>query len=218
MHVLFRRLAVAVSAVALIVPTAAQAQITVHTTLASWLAAVSAPGLDTYDDLEIAEGFYDTPLLRTAGAYSYSLSSPNGFVPVGTVPDTWISQFFFQDGLTFNGFSSGVRGIGGNFFPTLETGAVTTGQLQVTLTSGAFTNTQTLTNTTPSSFLGFTSTVALTSLTVQVVNPVANVGPFSTVNNLRLGAATTVIPEPSTYALLATGLTVMGFVARRRRA
>ncbi|MCU0633565.1 MAG: PEP-CTERM sorting domain-containing protein [Gemmatimonadaceae bacterium] len=198
-------------------PAALQAQITVHTTLASWLAAVTAPGVDTYDDLDVDEGFYDTPLARTAGVHGYELSSPNGFVPVGVEPDVWMSQFFYLDGLTFSAFSSGVRGIGGNFFPTLENGSVSTGNLQVTLTSGAFTSTQTLTNPTASTFLGFTSTVALTSLTVSVVQPSQTTGPFATVNNLRLGAAQTVIPEPSTYALLATGLVAHGMISRRRR-
>jgi hypothetical protein len=97
-------------------------------------------------------------------------------------------------------------------------GAPTGGQIQITLTSGSFTSTQTLTNSTSTTFLGFTSVDAISSMTVAVVSPNGVTGPFATVNDLRLGAApTSVIPEPSTYALLATGMAGLLIMTRRRR-
>ena len=47
---------------------AAQASITVYTNQADFLSAVSAPGLDTFDDL--STGLYGDTLYRTAGAYN----------------------------------------------------------------------------------------------------------------------------------------------------
>jgi hypothetical protein len=83
--------------------------------------------------------------------------------------------------------------------------------------SGTFTSVQTLTNASTTSFLGFTSVGAINSVTVQALRP-NNEQNFVAVNNFRLGAApTVVIPEPSTYALLATGLVVCVAVQRRRR-
>jgi len=211
----------AVAAVAtMLAPTIGQAQITTFTSLAAWTSAVTLPGVDSYDDLEIDEGFYDSPLSRTAGTHSYELTAEFGFVPVGTAPDTWMSNFFVEDAMTFGGFSSGVRAIGGNFFNTLENGAVTSGgQLRLTLVSGSLSTSVVLENLTSTSFFGFTSVGAITSLTVGIVDPVAFVSPFATVNDLRLGGApASSVPEPTGYALLATGAAGLLASVRRRRA
>jgi hypothetical protein len=70
------------------------AQITVHTTFASWLAAVTGAGLDTFDDLDPDDGFLDTPAPRTAGAFSYVASAPEGMFPSGTPADPFLVSSF----------------------------------------------------------------------------------------------------------------------------
>jgi hypothetical protein len=224
MHRVSRCLAAVLAASALVVPSVAKAQISVFNTLSGWQGAVAAPGLDTFNDLDIGEGFYATPLLRSAGAYSYRASAIEGFVPAGVnvgpppLSDTWLSNFFIDDVIVFDNFSPTVRGIGAEFFLSNEAGLFqSAGQLRITVVSGAFTSVQTLTNPTTATFTGFTSVGAISSVTVEALGAQATRG-FSTVNNFRLGATpTVVIPEPSTYALLATGLAALAAVLRRRR-
>jgi hypothetical protein len=224
MHALSRCLAAVLAASALVAPSAVKAQITVFNSLSSWQGAVVAPGLDTFNDLDIGEGFYETPLARSAGAYSYRASAVEGFVPAGVnvgpppLSDTWLSNFFIDDAMVFDNFSPTVRGIGAEFFLSNDAGLFqSAGQVRITVVSGAFTSVQTLTNPTTTTFTGFTSVGAINSVTVQAIGPQATRG-FATVNNFRLGAApTVVIPEPSTYALLATGLVTLAALSRRRR-
>jgi hypothetical protein len=212
------RLAVTITA-AVALPAVAHAQITVFNSLTAWNTVVSMPGLDTFNDLEPGEGFYASPLTRTAGAYVYDVSSPEGFYPSGTVIDPSISNFFVEDALTFSNFSPTARAIGGNFYLGDEFGGfVGSGQVQITVTTAAGSNTQTLTNATQTTFLGFTSASApITSVTVKAVRPTNTEQIFAITNNFRVAdMPSTTIPEPSTY-LLATGFAGVLLMARRRR-
>jgi hypothetical protein len=197
------------------------AQITVHTTFASWLAAVSGDGLDTFDDLDPTDGFTDSPAARTAGAFSYTASSPSGLFPSGTAPDAWLSNFFVEDAITFDEFSPNAFGVAGQFFLTGEDGQLgVQGDLTLTVTSGAFSTTETIVNAFGPLFLGFTSVDAITSLEVQAVGASPQNGIFATVNNFRVGAApiSTTVPEPASMALLVAGVGGLVGVARRRGA
>jgi hypothetical protein len=197
-------------------PASARAQFTVYTSLDAWLAAVSAPGLDTFDDL--GAGSFPSPTTRTAGSYSYRAGTSGGdFFMIGTQSDRWLSTDNSAD-LVFDDFSPTVRGVGGFFFPTNYDGDVIDGSLVLTAVGAGGTTTVTLTNTGATSFWGVVSSGAITSLTVAPV--IAGDGVWSTVNDLRLGAAVApvnVVPEPSTYALFATGVAGVGLIARRRR-
>jgi hypothetical protein len=207
-------------AAALLSVTAAHATITIYTTQASYLAAISAPGVDTYEDLTPNAGTAG-PLNRTAGAYSYTATvgpSSSTFFPAGLSPDVYLSSNNRTDTITFGGFSVGVRGVGGNFFGTNDAGLFSTvSAITVTATDGSGTVTQTLTDPAATSFLGFVSTAALTSVTTFVgVAGTGTVGVWPTVNNLTLGAIAAV-PETQTLAMMLGGLAMLGMTMRRSK-
>lgn len=199
----------------LLSPSAARADITVYTSQTAFLAAVSAPGVDTFDDLAIVP--YASPLSRSAGSYSYTASTVLSpfFYGAGTAGDAWLSSNANQDTVTFSGFSSKVHAVGGEFFGSnifgdFAPGATVT--LAATDTDG--TVTQTLQNATTSSFLGFVSDGPLTSLTLMDDQ---QSGIWPTTNNLTLGAAAVpAVPEARTWAILLAGLGMVGLLARRR--
>jgi hypothetical protein len=196
----------------MLAPTIAHAQFTVYTNLADYLAAVSAPATDTYDDLALDE-FSEFPFTRTVSSYSYQVSAPLGTYVVGTEDDSWLSTNEETDILTLDNFSGGVAGIGGFFFATNFDGDVLPGtQLVLTVSNNGGTSVFDVTSAGPSDFRGFVSLNGnITSLSVAASES------FSTVNDLVLGGSTVVVPEPTAFALLVAGACGLALSARRRR-
>ncbi|MCU0636094.1 MAG: PEP-CTERM sorting domain-containing protein [Gemmatimonadaceae bacterium] len=217
----FTRLA-AVLAVAALLPTAATAQVSFFTSQANWTAALNggSAGVDTFNDLPGVG--VPSPLNRTAGSFSYVASvianggSPD-FFPAGTAGDRWLSTDFAGAGMRFASFTAGTNAIGGEIFGSDIGGAFQNGPISVAWATTAGSGSTTLTAPSSTSFWGLVTTGTLTSLTITGVDDDDDVI-WGTVNNLRLGQArpTTVIPEPSTYALVATGLVALVMVRRRR--
>jgi PEP-CTERM motif len=207
---------------ALLSTTAAQATTTVYTTQASFLAAISAVGVDTFNDLNPAATL-STPQNRTAGPYTYraSVGPVSNFFPGGTAGgDVWLSVNNLADTITFDNFAAGVRGVGGFFFGSNLAGQFdgTPATVNVSATDASGTVTQGLVNPLTTTFLGFVSNGALSNVKVFVGTAGTGVpGVWPTVNNLTLGAAVTVVPEPQTYALMLMGLAMLGVAARRSR-
>lgn len=207
------------AAALLIVAGASHATITVFTSQSAFLAAVSAPGVDTFDDLPLAS--VSSPLVRGAGSYGYTgtaidtSGTMSSFFNGGTTADVWLSTRTATDTITFSAFTGGVRAAGGNFFASDTNGLFTAGNLTLTATDASGTITQRITNATVTGFLGFVSNGPLTSITVAAVQPVVG-SVFPAVNNLTLATA---VPEVQTYAMMLAGLGLglMGYTARRRR-
>jgi PEP-CTERM motif len=207
---------------------ASQAAITVYTSLTAFNAATSLQGTDTYTGFSVTGGT-PSPITRNAGPYSYTAdATPLGTLyGGGTTANPFLSTNSATDTIRFNAFSSGVAGIGGNFFGSNIAGAYLLGDIRLTATDDSGSLTQTIVGATTTSFLGFVSTGTMTSLSVCAINAflgtcigaTPGAAPFvwPSADNLVLAKAVAAIPEPSTYAMLLAGLGAVGFVARRRR-
>jgi hypothetical protein len=202
-------------AVLLFTAAAAQADVTVYTDRAAFLAALSASGTDTFNDLTLSE--IGTPLNRTAGAYSYQASAGpvSDFWPAGSAADVWLATQVANDTITFASFSAGVRAFGGNFFGSDIAGVFTPGRTMVlTATDGTTARTVNLYDTTTATFLGFISSDPLASVTLHSDGLPGSVY-WATANDVAMGMVSQV-PEPGSYGMLLAGLGLVGFVARRR--
>ncbi len=202
--------------VALLTAGAANATITIYTTLASFNAAVSAPATDTFQNFSIT-GPTPSPVTRAIGAYSYqAAASTSTFFGAGTNADHWLSTNLATDTIIFSNFTGGVKGVGGLFFGSDIGGNFASANQIVTATDGSGTVTQTLISPTTSSFLGFVTTGAFTTVTVAAVQGNPDVF-WPTVNNLVLGAAgAPAVPEPATWTLLIAGFGLTGTAMRRK--
>jgi hypothetical protein len=198
------------------VPAAAHAQFTVYTSLASYLAAVGANGTDTYTGFLIT-GLTPSPITRAAGAYSYTATAAGGFWGAGTTANPWLATNAASDVTTFNTFTPTVRAIGGNFFASDHSGAFKIGNINITATNAGGTFTWLLTAPAVTDFFGVVSTSAISSFTMSSVTS-TNDRTWATADNLILAEArpSSVVPEPSTYLLMGTGLLSLAGIARRR--
>jgi hypothetical protein len=186
--------------------TGAQAAITVYTSESAFLSAVSAPGVDNFDDLTIWP--YGDIVYRTAGAYNYQAYSDTGIWGAGGPTDFWLSNNNRLNPIVFSNFSGGVSAFGGNFFASDIGGQfVPDGTLVLTAEDGG-SLTYTVTGATTASFLGFVSSSPLTSVTLS--NEGGDYWP--TANNVVLA-----VPEPATYGMMLAGVALLGVAARRRR-
>jgi uncharacterized repeat protein (TIGR01451 family) len=164
----------------------AQAAITVYTTEAAYLAAISAPGVDGYDGFSVV-GTTPSPMVRSAGIYGYTGTVANNFFGAGTAGDPWLSTNTATDPITFDAFTGGtVRAVGGYFFGSNVAGVFAAGDMLVVATDASGPTTEYIAAAATTSFRGFVSDSAITSLVVSAVQPDSGFL-WPTVEDLTLG-------------------------------
>jgi hypothetical protein len=198
----------------------AQAAITVYTDQASFLAAVTAPAVDSFDDLPQGIGLgMGVVLNRAAGTQSYSASAmargaADQFYNSGAGADTWLSTNEPDAVITLSGFTTNTRALGGFWFGTGADGGFVAGApltLVVSDANGA-TRTQNFSAPVTSFFLGFVSDAALSMVKLNSNDPLLA---WPSINNLVL-AQTAAVPEAGSGAFMLLGMMGIALYARRR--
>lgn len=200
----------------------ASAQTTIYTDRAAFEAALQ-PGsyLETFDGAGTT-GEVGSPQAFTGGAsnqfgYSVATADATSLFYAGdptdvTMTDIWLGAFESDTPLVFTISTPNVTAIGGYFFLTsiVNTFPVE-GTITISLNNGAAQIAGPLT--TETTFIGFTTTTPITSLTFTF-SPAVPTTAYTTLNDIIVGAA---IPEPSSMALAAGGLVFAGALYRLRK-
>jgi PEP-CTERM motif len=200
----------------------ANANITVYTSESAFMAALAnmsaVTGTDSFDDLTAGANLGSGPLVRAAGSLGYSAAvGPNSdvFFGAGNGGDNWLSTNSASDTVTFSGFAPGVFAAGANVFNSdLGGNFLRRGAITLSADDGSSTASQTVRFPRATTFIGFISDSALTSVSLTATSG-PNTTVWPTMNNLTLATA---VPEPETYALMLAGLAAVSFLARRRKA
>lgn len=130
--------------------------------------------------------------------------------------DEWLSANYFLDWIVIGGFSADVQGVGGNFFSTDVFGTPLVNQLVEVIASDALGSTSiTFDGSSANSFRGFVSTSGIQSLRMRSISPNA-LRTWPTLNDVVLGGAPSVAPEPNSLGFLALGLLGLVLTVRAR--
>jgi hypothetical protein len=199
----------------LVASSSSHAALTVFTSEPSFLAAVTAPGVDTFAGLPTTAET-SSPITRSAGPYPYSASSTTAFFGAGTPANPALSTNVDTDVITFFDIGGGANAIGGLFFGSDTPGSFVSATIVLTVTDSlGATLTQTLAAS-PTSFLGFVSNGTIATLVFGTATPGEFI--FPTVDDLTLAiAAVSAVPESETWSLLVAGLMALAYCGRRRR-
>jgi len=171
----------------------AQAGFTTYTDKAAFLAALSAPATDTFNDLPLA--MVASPLSRAAtiAPYSYTATATNGFFPGGAPADVWLRPSAATDEITITNIPTDVRGIGGYFFGTDNLGNLQSGgDLIVQANAGGGGLGVGVLGATTSSFMGFVSDGPIDSFAIRMSGSQTLPGTYwATANDLIFAVAST---------------------------
>ncbi len=176
---------------------------TTFTSSAAFLATLQ-PGAYT-ETFSVANPAFPAPtsIPYSSGGFSFTVAATGGVYTSGSLIGTNAPA----SALTIT-FGAGTTAVGGNFFLTDIFDDFVAAPVTLTLSDGT---TTTYTPTSEATYRGFTSDVAITSLTFAA--PAAN---YASLDNLTVGRVVPV-PEASTWAMMALGLVGMAAFARKRQ-
>ena len=161
--------------------------------------------LETFDSLP--KGNVVPPLAFSANGFSYTAApAAFNFFNVGPGTDVWLSTSTSNLSIIFNMTSGNVTAAGGYFFLTAFLGNVTTGTVTATINDGS---TSSILNPNSTSFIGFTPSSPILSLTVTPTVMPPNTNVFMTANDFIVGTAA--VPDTSGGALL-LGVGLLGLI------
>lgn len=179
----------------------------IYTTSASFLPNVAS---GAYTET-FSTDFNNTPNSRnySGGAFSYRASSSGGVYNNGV----FLGAAESNTPLVINFTGAAVTAIGANFYNTNVFDNFLSVAITVALSDGT---TQSFTPTSATnSYRGFTTDVAITSMTIRNTSANSYVG----LDNLTVGRALApaAVPEPASLAIVGLGLAGLGVMRRRRQ-
>jgi len=144
----------------------------------------------------------------SSNGFSYNITSTGGGlwgIPGGAISTEWNTTVVK---ITFTG--APVNAVGGQFFLSDYSGYDMNGQVNVTFSDGSSTQVTMSDLTRP--FLGYSSNLAIASLSIDSVRPTGDDTYYPTIDHLYVGSQ---VPIPAAIWLLGTGL--VGLFGVRRR-
>jgi hypothetical protein len=199
-HRNFGRLTLLVAS--LVIASTAHAQVAAYNSEAAFV-SVLQPGYFLNDFTGYSYSYLGGSQSYSSGGYSYTATAtPNSGLYALSVGGGSLSTLDATSALIFTFTGNPVTAVGGTFFGTDDPGALASGTVHVALASGSYVDLN------AAGFAGYTSSTPISWLSVSTP---ASPGVFPTADHLYVGA----VPEPETYAMLLSGLGLMGFIARR---
>lgn len=210
-------------------PAAAVDGLTVYTSRAAFLAAISHAATDTFDDLDTDDN--PTELVRTAGDFSYKawLTEEDTLYRAGVDGDGALSDFGNVGDIVLSDFTGGASAVGADFFNTDAYGA---GLPHVSIAVTAYflrdnpqpgesagdSRTFFLDSDNGPQFIGFTwarTEGIMPSISFRDAS-FDDHETWPTMDNLTIGWANpAAVPEPATWAFALIGFGAVGAVMRR---
>jgi len=179
---------------------------TFYSTEASFVAAIQpSPYIENFSSFTFGSplnGTQTTYVAPGGNGFGWTAAATGGLYSNSSALSTNLAQ----DPLTINFTSGNVTALGGNFTNTDISGAIIPGTVTIVTSDGG---TQTVTNPTAASFLGYTSTVPIVSVTITSAGATNN---WPQVDHFY--SARGAVPEPASIGVAAMGL---GLIAARRR-